>query len=78
MLRASKKKVFFFFWKIFRLVDPVQHHVFSKGLLEEFCHIQPFQVEIYLLLPPKSETEILELMLQRRYTSELVAFAYFF
>ena len=49
MLSASKKKLFFVQRKIFQLVDPVQHQdVFSKGLLSEFCQLQPFQVKIYL------------------------------
>ena len=61
MLSASKKKLFFVHRKIFQLVDPVQHQdVFSKGLLGEFCQLQPFQVEIYLFFPPKSPTEILK------------------
>ena len=79
MLSASKKKLFFVHRKIFQLVDPVQHQdVFSKGLLGEFCQLQPFQVEIYLFFPPKSLTEILNLTPQRRHASELEAFADFF
>ena len=80
MLSASKKKLFLVLWKIFQLVDPVQHQdVFSKGLLGEFFHIQPLQVKIYsMFFPPKSPTEILKLTPQRRHASELAAFADFF
>ena len=55
-------------------MDPVQHQdVFSKGLQGEFCQLQPYQVKIYLIFPPKSPTEILKLTPQRRHVSELAA-----
>ena len=64
MLSASNKK------QIFQLVDPVQHQdVFSKGLQGEFCQLQPFQVEIYLIFPPKSPTEIVMVFEVRRVLS---------
>ena len=79
MLSASKKKLFLVHRKSFQLVDPTQHQdVFSKGLLGEFCQLQPFQVEIYLFFPPKSPTEIFKLTPQRWQASELAAFADFF
>ena len=79
VLRPSKKKLFLVHWKIFQLVDPVQHQdVFSKDLLGEFCQLQPFQIEMYLLFPPKSPTEILKLTPQRWHASDLVGFAAIF
>ena len=49
VLRASKKKLFLVYRKIFQLVDQVQHqYVFSKGLLGEFCQLQPFPAKICL------------------------------
>ena len=73
MLSASKKKLFFVHREIFQLVDPAQHQdVFSKGLLGEFCQLQPFQVEIYLFFPPN-----FKIIPQRRHASELAAFADF-
>ena len=48
MLSAIKKKLFLVYRKIIQLVDPVQHqYIISKGLLGEFCQLQPFQAEIY-------------------------------